>query len=125
MILKLHIYFHVKILPDFEIYNTNINELIGENNVKNRLKEISDFINEKSNDKDKMIDFIQYCITGNKFQELEYVFFKKLNEIYYQKFPIIIIYIQTNSLELATNIKEYINQFNLINEFIPVLAKDI
>jgi hypothetical protein len=111
-------------LPDFEIYDTNGNELIGENNITNRLKEISDFINEKSNDKDKMIDCIWYCITGNKFQELEYEFLKKLNEIYYQKLPIIIVYTQTTNLELAKQIKEYINQFNLNNEFIPVLAKD-
>ena len=112
-------------LPDFEIYDTNGNELIGENNITNRLKEISDFINEKSNDKDKMIDCIWYCITGNKFQELEFDFLKKLNEIYYQKLPIIIVYTQTTNLELAKNIKEYINQFNLNNEFIPVLAKDV
>ena len=71
-----------------------------------------------------MIDCIWYCITGNKFQELEYEFLKKLNEIYYQKLPIIIVYTQTINLELAKCIKEYINQFNLNNEFIPVLAKD-
>ena len=54
-----------------------------------------------------MIDCIWYCITGNKVQEVEIDFLKKLNNLYYQKFPIIIVYTQTTSLELAQNTKSF------------------
>ena len=61
-------------------------EISGENDIDNRLKEISSFIQEKGADSNKMIDLIWYCITGNKFQDEEKIFLRKLNEIYLKNF---------------------------------------
>ena len=112
-------------LPDFEIYDTNGIELTGENSIDNRIKEISDFIKEKGTDSNKMIDCIWYCITGNKFQDEEKAFLRKLNDIYFKKFPIILVYTQTKSLDLAKEMENYTFKFFPKNLFIPVLAKDI
>ena len=112
-------------LPDFEIYDTNGIEISGDNSIDNRLKEISDFIEGKGFDKNNMIDCIWYCITGNKFQDEEILFLKKLNGIYFQKFPIILVYTQTKSLETAKEMEKYSLKFFPNNFFIPVLAKDI
>ena len=112
-------------LPDFEIFDTNGIEISGDNSIDNRLKEISDFIEGKGFDKNNMIDCIWYCITGNKFQDEEILFLKKLNEIYFQKFPIILVYTQTKSLETAKEMEKYSLKFFPNNFFIPVLAKDI
>lgn len=112
-------------LPDFEIYDTNGIEISGDNSIDNRLKEISDFIEGKGFDKNNMIDCIWYCITGNKFQDEEILFLKKLSGIYFQKFPIILVYTQTKSLETAKEMEKYSLKFFPNNFFIPVLAKDI
>lgn len=112
-------------LPDFEIYDTNGIEISGDNSIDNRLQEISDFIKGKSSDPNNMIDCIWYCITGNKFQDEEIIFLKKLNEIYFKKFPIILVYTQTKSLETAKEMENYALKFFPKNFFIPVLAKDI
>ena len=112
-------------LPDFVIYDTNGFEIKGENDIDNRLKEISDFIKEKSSDSEKMIDCLWYCITGTKFQDAEKSFIKKLNEIYFEKFPIILVYTQTKSLDMAKEMKNYALEYFPENFFIPVLAKEI
>ena len=112
-------------LPDFEIYDTNGIEISGDNNIDNRLEEISDFIQGKGSDQNNMIDCIWYCITGNKFQDKEIIFLRKLNEIYFKKFPIILVYTQTKSLETAKEMENYSLKFFPQNYFIPVLAKDI
>ena len=111
-------------LPDFIIYDTNGIEIKGENDIDNRLKEISDFIKEKSSDSEKMIDCLWYCITGSKFQDAEKSFIKKLNEIYFEKFPIILVYTQTKSLDMAKGMKNYALEYFPENFFIPVLAKE-
>ena len=105
-------------LPDFEIYDTNGIEISGENDVDNRLIEISKFIKEKGADSNKMIDCIWYCITGNKFQDEEKRFLRKLNEIYFEKFPIILVYTQTKSLDVAKEMENYVHSF----ESEPVLG---
>ena len=112
-------------LPDFEIYDTNGIEISGENDVDNRLIEISKFIKEKGADSNKMIDCIWYCITGNKFQDEEKRFLRKLNEIYFEKFPIILVYTQTKSLDVAKEMENYVYQFFPQNTCIPILAKEI
>ena len=112
-------------LPDFEIYDTNGIEINGENSIENRFKEISDFIEQKSSDSNNMIDCIWYCITGQSFQDEEKMFLKKLNEIYFEKFPIILVYTQTKSMENVKEMKNYSLENFPKNVFIPVLAKDI
>ena len=112
-------------LPDFEIYDTNGIEINGENSIENRFKEISDFIEQKGSDSNNMIDCVWYCITGERFQDEEKMFLKKLNEIYFEKFPIILVYTQTKNLKIAKKMENYSLEFFPKNVFVPVLAKDV
>ena len=112
-------------LPDFEIYDTDGIELTGFDSINNRLKDISDFIKGKASDSKNMIDCIWYCITGNKFQDEEKTFLTKLNELYFKKFPIIFVYTQTKSNEMAGEMENYIHKDFPKNKFISVLAKDV
>ena len=90
-------------------------------------KSIDKYINEriKEKDADKFIHCIWYCINGNRFEGCEKNALKHLNETYFEKLPIIIVYTQAVNDKYIEDIKKDIKDCNIKDfEFIPVLAKE-
>lgn len=67
---------------------------------------------------------IWYCITGNRFQEVEQHLLNKLRTTYGEsKIPIILIYTQATDKIAINQMKEYIKSINMDANFIEVLAE--
>ena len=100
-----------------------LNKNYGADEVK---REASKFIEERkeSNDPNKFVQCIWYCITGNRFEEVEQNLLTSLRTTYGEsKIPIILIYTQATDKTAIDEMKEYIKKINIEVNFIEVLAK--
>ena len=100
-----------------------LNKNYGADEVK---KEASRFIEERkeTNDPNKFVQCIWYCITGNRFEEVEQNLLTSLRTTYGEsKIPIILIYTQATDKTAIDEMKEYIKKINIEVNFIEVLAK--
>ena len=100
-----------------------LNKNYGADEVK---KEASKFIEERkeTNDPNKFVQCIWYCITGNRFEEVEQNLLTSLRTTYGEsKIPIILIYTQATDKTAIDEMKEYIKKINIEVNFIEVLAK--
>ena len=100
-----------------------LNKNYGADEVK---KEASRFIEERkeTNDPNKFVQCIWYCITGNRFEEVEKNLLTSLRTTYGEsKIPIILIYTQATDKTAIDEMKEYIKKINIEVNFIEVLAK--
>jgi GTP-binding protein EngB required for normal cell division len=89
-------------------------------------REATKFIEERkrTNDPNKFVQCIWYCITGNRFQEVEQNLLNKLRTTYGEsKIPIILIYTQATDQVSINQMKEYIQSINMDANFIEVLAE--
>ena len=114
---------YLEFLKLIDTRGIELNEQYGAEQVQ---KEAFQFIEERkeTNDPNKFVSCIWYCITGNRFQEAERKLLNSLRTAYGDsKIPIILIYTQATDKIAINEMKEYIKEINLDANFIEVLAK--
>ena len=87
--------------------------------------QISTYIKKQIREKepDEYIHCIWYCWYGQRLEQIELDILEKLSKHYSLKdLPVIIVYTQTVSQEDVKNAKKYLENNNIKNEFIDVLA---
>ena len=100
----------------------------GNYDVKTFVKEITNYIEAQqlNGNPDNFIHCIWYCITGNRFEDIEEETLKVLSSIYDDaKLPIIVVYTQAIIPAYYNGIKKEIEKINKNFEYIPVIAKEI
>ena len=100
----------------------------GDYDVKTFVKEITNYVEAQqlNGNPDNFIHCIWYCITGNRFEDIEEETLKVLSSIYDDaKLPIIVVYTQAIIPAYYNGIKKEIEKINKNFEYIPVIAKDI
>ena len=97
--------------------------------VKQVVNSATNFINKCliGNDPDKFVHLIWYCITANRFEEIEKSSLIQLSKLYTQKeLPIIVVYTQAVNDEFVENMRKMILKEMNINVFFQdVLAKEV
>ena len=114
---------YLEFLKLIDTRGIELNKNYGADEVK---KEASKFIEERkeTNDPNKFVQCIWYCITGNRFEEVEQNLLTSLRTTYGEsKIPIILIYTQATDKTAIDEMKEYIKKINIEVNFIEVLAK--
>jgi predicted GTPase len=84
------------------------------------------FINRQieSNDPNNFVQCIWYCITGNRFEQVEIDLLNSLKNSYEDtKIPIIIVYTQATDNNTIKEMQKYIKEKNIDANFIKVLAE--
>jgi predicted GTPase len=84
------------------------------------------FINKQieSNDPNNFVQCIWYCITGNRFEQVEIDLLNSLKNSYEDnKIPIIIVYTQATDNNTMNEMQKYIKEKNIDANFIKVLAE--
>ena len=84
------------------------------------------FINKQinSNDPNNFVQCIWYCITGNRFEQVEIDLLNALKNSYEDnKIPIIVVYTQAVDNNTMNEMQEYIKEKNIDANFIRVLAE--
>ena len=84
------------------------------------------FINKQieSNDPNTFVQCIWYCITGNRFEQVEIDLLNSLKNSYEDnKIPIIIVYTQATDNNTINEMQQYIKDKNIDANFIRVLAE--
>lgn len=102
-----------------------LNENYGAEEVK---KEAIRFIakRKETNDPNKFVQCIWYCLTGTRFEEAEQNLLRSLRSTYGEsKIPIILIYTKAMDKNAINEMKEYIKNINIEVNFIEVLAKRV
>ena len=86
------------------------------------------FIHQQKETKDinKFVHCIWYCVTGNRFEDVEFDSINRLKNAYKRSnIPIIIVYTQTLDKNVSQEMKNYIRTKKFINdEFVEILAKE-
>ena len=114
---------YLEFLKLIDTRGIELNKNYGADEVK---REASKFIEERkeTNDPNKFVQCIWYCITGNRFEEVEQNLLTSLRTTYGEsKIPIILIYTQATDKTAIDEMKEYIKKINIEVNFIEVLAK--
>ena len=89
-------------------------------------RDAENYINEqyKTNNPNNFIQCIWYCITGNRFEEVEIQLLNSLRLAYGEnKIPIIIVYTQATDTNTINEMLNYIKEQNIKADFIQVLAE--
>ena len=84
------------------------------------------FINQQinSNDPNNFVQCIWYCITGNRFEQVEIDLLNSLKNSYEDnKIPIIVVYTQAVDNNTMNEMQKYIKEKNIDANFIRVLAE--
>ena len=100
----------------------------GNYNIDALVKEITNYIEnqELKGNPDNFIHCIWYCMTGNRFEDIEEETLLKLSSIYDDsKLPIIVVYTQAINPAYYNAINKEINKIKKGIEYIPVLAEDM
>ena len=87
------------------------------------------FINQQKGTKDinNFVHCIWYCVTGNRFEDVEFDSINRLKNAYKcsSNIPIIIVYTQTLDKSVSQKMKNYIRtEKNINDEFVEILAKE-
>ena len=123
---KTQIYESQKV-PYLRLVDTRGIEHDPEYGVQKTQKETESFIKEqlKTNDPNKFVHCIWYCITGNRFEEVEINVLNILRNSYKEHdIPIIIVYTKAINEIAIKDMQKYINEKNIKAEFIKVLARE-
>ena len=102
-----------------------LNKKYGPKQVK---KDAEEFIigQKETNDPNKFVQCIWYCLTGDRFEDSEIELLNSLREAYEEsKIPIILIYTQATNKNLVEGMKKYIKEKNIEGNFMKVLARKI
>ena len=89
-------------------------------------RDAENYINEqyKTNNPNNFIQCIWYCITGNRFEEVEIQLLNSLRLAYGENnIPIIIVYTQATDTNTINEMLNYIKEQNIKADFIQVLAE--
>ena len=100
-----------------------INKDFGINEIQ---KEAENYIKKQynTNNINNFVQCIWYCITGNRFEDIEIELLINLRKTYYNnKIPIIIVYTQASDDEMIEQMNKYIKSKNLDIKFINILAQ--
>ena len=100
----------------------------GSYGVEQVVTSTEDFINYqiKTQDPDKFIHCIWYCITDSRFEDIEVQSLKRLADIYdNSKLPIIVVYTRAIYDNFINGIKKKVEDLGRNLGFVPVIAKDI
>ena len=100
-----------------------LNKNYGAENVK---KDAVNFIEEqiKANDPKNFVQCIWYCITGNRFEQVEIDLLNSLRKSYGDNtIPIIIVYTQSTDTNAITDMEKYIKEKKIDANFKKVLAE--
>ena len=100
-----------------------INKDFGINEIQ---KEAENYIKKQynTNNINNFVQCIWYCITGNRFEDIEIELLINLRKTYYNnKIPIIIVYTQASDDEMIEQMNTYIKSKNLDIKFINILAQ--
>lgn len=112
-------------VPFLRLVDTRGIELNVDYGKEQILKHAKEFINKQLEAKISK-DFVQciwYCITGNRFENVEKQFLEELRNTYPDsKIPIILVYTQAVDMETVSEMSKYINDEKIDAKFIPVLA---
>ena len=112
--------------PLFKLVDTRgieLNHNFGAEAIKNIA---SEFISKqiKKNNPNDFVHCIWYCITGNRFEQVEIDLLNSLRGAYdNNSIPIIIIYTQATDNNAINGMKNYIKEKNIAAEFIKILAE--
>ena len=80
---------------------------------------------KETNDINNFVHCIWYCVTGNRFEDVEFDSIYRLKNAYKRSnIPIIIVYTQTLDKSVPQEMKKYIRTKNLNDEFVEILAKE-
>lgn len=80
----------------------------------------------KTNDPDKFVHCIWYCLNGPRFEDAEILYIKSLANLYgNSKLPVIVVYTRAIEDDLIQGIKDKINKLHLNLGFIDVIAKEL
>ena len=112
--------------PLFKLVDTRGIELNYNYGAEAVKKAASDFINKqiKKNNPDDFVHCIWYCITGNRFEQVEIDLLNSLRSAYdNNSIPIIIIYTQATDNNAINGMQNYIKEKNINAEFIKILAE--
>ena len=100
-----------------------INKNFGINEIRT---EAENYIKKQynTNNINNFVQCIWYCITGNRFEDIEIELLINLRKTYYNnKIPIIIVYTQASDDEMIEQMNTYIKSKNLDIKFINILAQ--
>jgi predicted GTPase len=113
----------VKFLKLIDTRGIELNVQYGAEAVK---RDAKDFIDRQleSNNVNNFVHCIWYCITGNRFEQVEIDLLNSLKNSYGDNnIPIIIVYTQATDNNTINEMKEYIKTKNIDANFIRVLAE--
>ena len=112
--------------PLFRLVDTRgieLNHNFGADAVK---QSATNFINQqiKNNKPNDFVQCIWYCITGNRFEQVEIDLLNSLRDAYdNNSIPIIIIYTQATDNNAINGMKNYIKEKNIDAKFLKILAE--
>mgnify|MGYP002624701860 FL=1 len=80
---------------------------------------------KEAKDINNFVHCIWYCVTGNRFEDVEFESINRLKNAYKRSsIPIVIVYTQTLDKNVSQEIKNYIRSKNINDEFVEILAKE-
>ena len=100
-----------------------LNQNYGAESVK---RDATKYINEQieTNNPNNFVQCIWYCITGNRFEQVEIDLLNSLRDAYdNNSIPIIIVYTQATDNNAINGMRKYIEEKNINAQFIKVLAE--
>jgi hypothetical protein len=101
-----------------------LNKNFGADNITNTCE---NFIHQQKETKDinKFVHCIWYCVTGNRFEDVEFDSINRLKNAYKRSnIPIVIVFTQTLDKNVSKEMKNYIRSKNINDEFVEILAKE-
>jgi hypothetical protein len=120
--------YHNEQIPYLQLYDTKGFDLNNKSQIDSYKKEIFNFINEQSKDKEinKYIHCIWYCVTGKKFEQEEYDLLNEIRKPYKGQnidIPILIVYTQATLEDSISEMLTDLRQKEMDKNLIKVLAE--
>ena len=117
----------IKYLKLIEFKGIGYDEDISPKNIGKKIKYyIDNLINNNNPNYNNVIQFIWYCISGDRFQKSEKILLNTLTNIYKDnKIPIILVFTKSIDESLTIEMSRKFKEDNINNSFVEVIAKDI
>ena len=117
----------IKYLKLIEVKGIGYDEDSTPDKIKQKIeKYIGGLKNSNSQNYNNVINCIWYCISGPRFEEGEEFLFQSLKEVYKDNImPLILVFTKTTDISLAQKMKKKIEEKNIDNSFISVMAQDM
>ena len=116
----------IKYLKLIEVKGIGYDNDSSPETIKRKIKEYTNKINSNALNYNNVINCIWYCISGPRFEEGEESLFNSLKDVYKDNImPLILVFTKTTDISLANKMKEKIEEKNIDNSFVMVMAKDM